>query len=95
MPGEINKRVSGRRPLPAPAQRAIEGIAAETRVGQAVTHAKTSVAEHAVGEVSYLHAIAQQHKQSNPDAAAAIDLIVGTTVHGIARSLSIFNAELD
>ncbi|KIE25713.1 hypothetical protein LK08_17670 [Streptomyces sp. MUSC 125] len=71
------------------------GVEHDTHVNGVVMHAKAVTAEHAIGEVSYLHAIGAQYKAANPEAAAAIDLIVGTTVTGIARSVSIFNAEID
>ncbi|KAB1150706.1 hypothetical protein F7R91_01630 [Streptomyces luteolifulvus] len=75
--------------------RTIQGVEDDTYVNRAVMHAKAVTAEHAIGEVSYLHAIGAQYKAANPEAAAAIDLIIGTTVTGIARSVSIFNAEID
>ncbi|MDV7219159.1 hypothetical protein [Streptomyces prunicolor] len=81
--------------LPTPTRREISRIVATTRVQQAVVHAKTTVGEAALSEISYLKAVQHQLETANPDTAEALALIVNTTVQGIARSVANFAHGLD
>ncbi|MEV5532222.1 hypothetical protein [Streptomyces prunicolor] len=95
MAGELIKRGGGNRNLPASTRRDIAFIACETKVRQSIIHAKTSVGDHAISEVSYLVAVQRQAETIHPHAADAIALIVNTTIQGIARSVANFNTEID
>ncbi len=94
MAGEIMRRAAGSN-LPAQARRTIAHVASETKVQQAIVHAKASVGDHAISEVSYLVAVQRQAETIHPHAADAIALIVNTTIQGIARSVANFNTEID
>ncbi|QKV91645.1 hypothetical protein HUT19_07650 [Streptomyces sp. NA02950] len=95
MAGELIKRGGGHKNLPASVRRDIAFIACETKVQQALVHAKASVGDHAITEVSYLVAVQRQAETIHPHAADAIALIVNTTIQGIARSVANFNTEID
>jgi hypothetical protein len=92
---EIMRRQSNGILLPTFARREMTHTVAAAGITQAKIHAKATIGEVALSEVSYLKTIQRQAENANPDAAEAIALIVNVTIAGIARSVQLFSADLD
>lgn len=93
MSGELVRRNYGGQ-LQRATTNAMNEVAARQAVIEKIIKAKSEVAEFAVGEVAYLHAIAHLTELKNPLTAEAVSTIVGMAVASIIRTNGEFGGHL-